>query len=86
MSHCPTCGRTMHLTPIEQRIFDLMKRAGELNAEALRIRIWGNRSAGTKQCLQVHMCNLNRKIAHLGVKIKSTTEGRWSVYRYLRQI
>jgi len=89
---CPACGQVIidspnHLSPMQRRIFDLVKKLGQAHSEVLVERIWNesNTPAWPKQTLHVHIHNVNRKLYHLGLAIRSTNRGCWSAYRLVKE-
>ena len=57
-------GQTVHLTPTEYRLFDLLARnhGKVLTASQIFNEVWGSESAGDAQMLRTHVGRLRKKI------------------------
>ena len=78
---CEACGQPVPvrselppLTPIQQRIFDLVRQhPGCLTAERLRGLVWDGPDGGpeTRQTIFVHIAGLNRRLTPLHISVRS---------------
>jgi len=81
---CEACGQPIvvptelpPLTPIQQRIFDLVKQRPGLTAERLRSLVWDDPSGGPecRHTIFVHISHLNNRLAPLGIVVRSEGGG-----------
>jgi len=80
---CPCCGQPivpagLALPPTKQRILDTVRRRPGVTAEELREIVWADDPAGgpeDRKVLYVHVHQLNRLIAPLGVAVRGGTGG-----------
>ena len=78
---CSMCGQPIvppvpDLTPIKQRILNIVKRRPGISAEELRSLVWDDPSGGPecRHTIFVHISQLNRALALHGLTMRS--EGR----------
>jgi hypothetical protein len=80
---CEACGQPVlirselpPLTPIQQAIFDIVRKRPGVSAERLRSLVWGA-SGGpeSRSAIFVHVSGLNKRLAPLGVMIRSQGGG-----------
>jgi hypothetical protein len=90
MNICPTCGRPriadddgVHLTPIQARILDAVRRRPGIDAESLRSLAWPSADGGPESPsnLHVQVNQLNRKLAPYGIAVRGS---RFYGYREVR--
>lgn len=81
---CPTCSRplpvedwTLVLTPLERRLYGLVSRRPEIDAEVLWTALWGSDPDGGPEpkALDVAINLLNKKIAGWGQVIQRRRKG-----------
>src|SRR5262249_29471168 len=80
---CPRCGAPLippglALPPIKKRILDAVRRQPGISAEELRCVAWAHDPAGgpeNPKVLHVHVHQLNRLIAPLGVAVRGGSNG-----------
>src|SRR5262245_44166595 len=80
---CPRCGAPtipagLALPPIKARILDAVRRRPGISAEELRCVIWAGDSDGgpeDRKVLHVHVHQLNKLIAPLGVAVRGGSNG-----------
>jgi hypothetical protein len=79
---CPTCNQPIvppvpDLTPIKQRILDIVKQCPGISAEELRSLVWDDPSGGPedRKVLHVHVSQLNRILASRGIVVRSEGGG-----------
>jgi hypothetical protein len=75
---CPNCGQPilrnhLALPPIKARILDAVRKRPGIDAEALRALVWAHDPGGgpeNRKVLHVHICQLNKRLGPLGLKIR----------------
>ena len=82
---CEACGQPVlvrselpPLTPIQQAIFDIVRKHPGVSAEQLRGLVWQHDPNGGPECrhtIFVHVSLLNKRLAPLGVTIRSQGGG-----------
>jgi hypothetical protein len=81
---CEACGQPVlirselpPLTPIQQAIFDIVRKRPGLSAERLRSLVWDDPSGGpeSRNAIFVHVSGLNKRLAPLGVTVRSQGGG-----------
>lgn len=81
---CPTCARplpvedwTLVLTPLERRIYGLVSRRPEIDAEILYTALYGSDPDGgpDPKTIEMTICNMNKKIRHWGQVIQRARKG-----------
>jgi len=68
----------LHLPPIKRRIFEAVQRRPDISAEELRCLVWASDPGGgpeDRKVLHVHVAQLNRLRAPLGVVVRSAGGG-----------
>jgi hypothetical protein len=71
-ANCHSFGVAL-LTPIQQRIFDLVRQRPGLTAERLRSLVWDDPSGGPecRHTIFVHISQLNRRLGPLHIVVRS---------------
>ena len=82
---CESCGQPMlmrselpPMPPIKERILAAVKRRPGISAEELRCVVWADDPNGgpeDRKVLHVHVCQLNRLLAPLGIQVRSQGGG-----------
>ena len=77
---CEACGQPVlqrselpPLTPIQQAIFDIVRKRPGVSAERLRGLVWQGPDGGpeSRNAIFVHIAGLNARLAPLGVTVRS---------------
>ena len=88
MKCCPTCGRVVppeglqFSGAIRQRLYDLLRKRGELSGPDLHFGIWGHDPNGGPHLnvLRVHIWHLNRELRKHGLRVrKDYNQGPWKL-------
>jgi hypothetical protein len=88
-STCPVCGQPLVpagliLTPLKQRILDIVRQRPGISAEELRTALWSHDPAGgpeDRKVLHVHVHQLNRLLAPLGIVIRGSRSAGYRIRR-----
>jgi hypothetical protein len=75
---CSSCGQPilrddLALPPIKARILDIVRNRPGIDAETLRTMVWAHDPGGgpeNRKTLHVHICQLNKRLSPLGLKIR----------------
>jgi hypothetical protein len=83
---CPTCGQPkltgdLLLPPVKKRLLEIVRRRPGITAEELRSLIWTGPDGGPEnsKCLHVHVHQLNRLLAPLGLVIRGSVSGGYQM-------
>jgi hypothetical protein len=75
---CPTCHQLippegLQLPPIKARIYEAVRWCPGISAEVLRSIVWDGPDGGPEnpKVLHVHVCQLNKRLAPLGVMVRA---------------
>jgi len=81
---CPTCGRPippdgLRLSPLRQRVLNLVEQYGEISGALLYNEIWGSDPNGgpSLSTLYVTIYQLNKQLAPHGMAIRGGHGGHW---------
>jgi hypothetical protein len=89
---CPRCGQPVippnlpNLSPIKARIFDAVRRHPGIDAESLRAIAWSDDPCGgpeDRKVIHVHVHQLNRSLAPLGIAVRGSISNGYRVQRRL---
>jgi hypothetical protein len=80
---CPACGQPkltgdLLLPPLKKRLLEIVRRRPGITAEELRSLVWAEDPNGgpeDRKCLHVHVHQLNRLLAPLGLVIRGSVSG-----------
>lgn len=80
---CPCCGQPvvptqLALPRIKSKILDAVRRRPGITATELRDIVWADAIDGgpeDRKVLHVHICQLNKLIAHTGVAVRGSISG-----------
>jgi hypothetical protein len=80
---CSTCGQPkltgdLLLPPVKKRLLEIVRRRPGITAEELRSLVWAEDPNGgpeDRKCLHVHVHQLNRLLAPLGLVIRGSVSG-----------
>jgi hypothetical protein len=90
---CSCCGQPvvpveeLHLSPIQRRIFDAVRRRPGISAENLRDVVWADDPNGgpeCRHCIYVHVFQLNQRLAPLSILVRAP-KGAGAGYRVIRR-
>jgi hypothetical protein len=84
---CPTCGQPkltgdLILPPVKRRILEIVRQRPGIDAETLRTLVWADDPAGgpeDRKCLHVHVHQLNRMLAPLGLVVRGSLSGGYQM-------
>jgi hypothetical protein len=84
---CPTCGQPkligdLLLPPIKRRLLEIVRRHPGISAEELRSLVWAEDPNGgpeNSKCLHVHVHQLNRLLAPLGLVVRGSGSGGYQL-------